>query len=226
MSIEEATFWPRLESLKDRFLRYWPGLGLILVDLERDHLTPADRVLVIGSGRLPKRLPGRVIRTDVRPFPQVQVLADAQQLGFADGTFQAVVCHQVLEHLPQADRAVAELHRVLQPGGKLIVSVPFFHPFHASPDDFRRWTIPGLRVTCQAFHEVDSGIYQGPVAGFLVTCQHFVALFVPGFHLSYLVRGILGYLLWPLRYLDLIVARLPQARDLAVSFYYVGIKST
>ena len=45
------------------------------------------------------------------------VACDAEDLPFADGTFDLVLGHAVLHHLPDLDRAFRELHRVLRPGG-------------------------------------------------------------------------------------------------------------
>ena len=45
-------------------------------------------------------------------------------LPFADGTFDAFICLEVLEHIPEPQRAVAELGRVLRPGGVGVISVP------------------------------------------------------------------------------------------------------
>ena len=44
------------------------------------------------------------------------------------GTYDVVLCEQVLEHLPRLDVAIATLERVLRPGGRLIVGVPIFLP--------------------------------------------------------------------------------------------------
>ncbi len=46
--------------------------------------------------------------------------ADAESLPFADDTFELVVGHAVLHHLPDLDRAFAEFHRVLKPGGRIV----------------------------------------------------------------------------------------------------------
>ncbi|HEX2050725.1 MAG TPA: class I SAM-dependent methyltransferase, partial [Actinomycetota bacterium] len=51
------------------------------------------------------------------------VCADAHALPFADGAFGAVVCSNGLQVIPGARGAVAELARVLAPGGKLFVTV-------------------------------------------------------------------------------------------------------
>lgn len=54
--------------------------------------------------------------------------ADVVCLPFRDGVFDAVICSEVLEHIPDGRQAVAELVRVLRPGGKLVVSVPRYLP--------------------------------------------------------------------------------------------------
>jgi SAM-dependent methyltransferase len=58
---------------------------------------------------------------------KVQVLAlraDALHLPFADATFDRVITSEVLEHIPDDHGALAELYRVLRPGGRLAVTVP------------------------------------------------------------------------------------------------------
>jgi SAM-dependent methyltransferase len=52
------------------------------------------------------------------------VRGDALRLPFADGAFDAVVCSEVLEHLQDVAAALAEMTRVLRPGGRLAVTVP------------------------------------------------------------------------------------------------------
>jgi SAM-dependent methyltransferase len=51
-------------------------------------------------------------------------------LPFADGTFDCVICSEVIEHIAPDDRAFDELRRVLAPGGRLILGTP----------DYDRWT--------------------------------------------------------------------------------------
>ena len=50
----------------------------------------------------------------------VDVWGDGQRLPFANGRFDTVLSLEVLEHLPDPDRCVAELARVLAPGGTLL----------------------------------------------------------------------------------------------------------
>ncbi len=56
------------------------------------------------------------------------VCGDATQLPFADGAFDGVVASEVLEHVPDDVGALAELVRVLRPGGALAVTVPSWLP--------------------------------------------------------------------------------------------------
>jgi SAM-dependent methyltransferase len=60
-----------------------------------------------------------------RCFPWLRILeGDAAALPVGDGTADAVLLLDVLEHLAEPDRALAEAHRVLRPGGVLVLSVP------------------------------------------------------------------------------------------------------
>jgi SAM-dependent methyltransferase len=53
-----------------------------------------------------------------------QVQGDALALPFADGTFDRIIASEVLEHIPDDVAAIAELVRVLAPGGRIAVTVP------------------------------------------------------------------------------------------------------
>ncbi len=56
------------------------------------------------------------------------VKGDALDLPYDDGAFDFVIASEILEHVPQDDRAIAELVRVLKPGGRLAVTVPRWLP--------------------------------------------------------------------------------------------------
>jgi 2-polyprenyl-3-methyl-5-hydroxy-6-metoxy-1,4-benzoquinol methylase len=53
---------------------------------------------------------------------------DVTRLPFKDNSFDVVICSEVLEHIPDDDRALSELVRILKPGRILAVSVPRFGP--------------------------------------------------------------------------------------------------
>jgi SAM-dependent methyltransferase len=72
------------------------------------------------------------------------VFGDAQSLPFADDVIDHVLLLDVLEHVPDSDRCLAEIFRVLKHNGTLTIQIPFLYPIHDAPLDFRRWTRFGL----------------------------------------------------------------------------------
>ncbi len=78
---------------------------------------------------------------DARP----DVFADAVSLPFADASFDAVVCLEVLEHVPDPAKVMREIARVLKPGARAWLSIPFLYPLHDAPFDFQRHTEFGIR---------------------------------------------------------------------------------
>lgn len=73
------------------------------------------------------------------------IFADACHLPVANGCVDSVVCLEVIEHVPDAALAVKEIARVLKPGGRAWISMPFLYPVHNEPFDFQRYTEFGLR---------------------------------------------------------------------------------
>ena len=66
---------------------------------------------------------------------RLDIISDITAIPRPDASFDAVLCVEVLEHLPRPDRAIAEFARLLRPGGRLILTAPFcslthFAPFH------------------------------------------------------------------------------------------------
>ncbi len=82
---------------------------------------------------------------DMFPGKNIDVVCDVDHLTFADGAFDTVISTQVLEHVPHPWRMIAEVSRVLKPGGICMVSAPFLVPYHADPHDYFRYTPEGLR---------------------------------------------------------------------------------
>ena len=103
------------------------------------------KTLDIGCGGAPyaKYFPNRV-GFDHAAGPDVDVVGDAHHLPFQDGEFERILCTEVLEHLLDPAKAIAEMRRVLQPGGMLILTTGFVFPLHDAPHDYWRFTRYGL----------------------------------------------------------------------------------
>jgi len=82
---------------------------------------------------------------------------DINELKFEDESFDAIVCWSILEHIPYPHKAIGELRRVLKPGGKIWVQLPFLFPYHESPKDYWRVSPDGLRMWMEGFHEIACG---------------------------------------------------------------------
>lgn len=80
----------------------------------------------------------------------VDVFADAARLPFADESLDTVLATEVLEHLTEPARSLAEMARVLRPGGRLLLTVPFCEPLHFLPQDYWRFTPSSLRLMAEA----------------------------------------------------------------------------
>src|SRR5215217_4654536 len=114
---------------------------------------PGQLVLDAGSGRAPYRDLFAHARYETADFVAIKgkkyaaqdYVCDLAAIPVEDGRFDHVLLTQVLEHIPEPPAVLAELHRVLRPGGTLWLTAPLFYAEHQKPYDFFRYTQFGLR---------------------------------------------------------------------------------
>ncbi len=112
------------------------------------------RLLDVGCGRKPYQSLFRVqsyVGLDIdsettRRQGTADVLYPGGRFPFDEGAFDAVLCNQVLEHIFEPDTFLAEVRRVLVPGGRLLLTVPFVWDEHEQPWDYGRYTTFGLKA--------------------------------------------------------------------------------
>ena len=69
-----------------------------------------------------------------------------REFPFSSGSFDSIVCSQVLEHVFNPDEFLGEIARVLKPGGRLLLTVPFVWDEHEQPFDYARYSSFGLNA--------------------------------------------------------------------------------
>lgn len=116
-------YCPRCNS-KARHRRLWLFLE------KRADLTRACCMLEVAPwwsfARRLRRMPKiRFVGLDLEcTGPQVNLIGDARAIPLAEGSCDLALCVHVLEHIPEDTSVIAELYRVLKPGGHALVSVP------------------------------------------------------------------------------------------------------
>ena len=129
----------------------WAVRAPLAAWLERQARSGASyRVLDVGCGPKPyypffAERASEYVGVDVVENPVAELRGSVESLPVEDGSFDLVLCTQVLEHCDDPAQAVRELRRVTAPGGRVLASTHGVQWYHPSPVDYWRWTHEGLR---------------------------------------------------------------------------------
>ena len=110
-----------------------------------DRSTPIS-VLDVGCGSLPyKSFSGPEwnwtgLDIEGNPLADIRVATTDKTWDLPSESFDLVLCTEVLEHSKYPESILTEIHRVLKPDGKLMLTTPFIYPIHGAPSDYRRFT--------------------------------------------------------------------------------------
>ena len=190
-----------------------------------EHLGPEAVILNLGSGRTSYGL--RVVNLDIGPFPNVDVVAMGERLPVADASLDAVITQGVLEHVPDLPATLAEIDRVLRPGGLVYHEIPFIQGFHGSPTDYRRFTLTGIGELASGYEVLDAGVACGPSSAMLWISSEWLALLFSFGNDVLFKAGRRGFawLLSPIKLADAWLENHPHADLIASAFYIVARKS-
>lgn len=133
---------------------YWAKAS-ILKAIRRELPSFHGTLLDVGCGEMPYRdvltrhpaSVSRYIGLDLEgdPYGGTRSVApdltwDGRTIPLPDASVDTAIATEVLEHCPRPDLTLSEVHRVLRPGGKFFLTVPFLWPLHDSPHDYWRYT--------------------------------------------------------------------------------------
>lgn len=108
-----------------------------IIELVKTFSTEESKIIDIGcgDGTFLNELKGKLFGVDISQNSCVEaerilgvnatiVNADARQIPLQSSSFDIIICSEVLEHIPHAEKAVSEIMRIAKPGAKIIVSIP------------------------------------------------------------------------------------------------------
>lgn len=203
------------------------SLAHLARELRSESASP--RVLVLGGATLGVGMSAltddpsfELAESDITIGPRTNVVLDAGEIPFEDGTFDAVVAQAVFEYFPDPFRVAGEIHRVLKPRGWVYAESPFMQQVHGGAYDFFRFSHVGHRRVFRMFEEEQSGVACGPGMALAWSYRYLLrslgeakAYRAAASHFSNLTSA------WLTR-IDGLVADGPGAYDAASAFYFLG----
>ena len=168
--------------------------------------TPRPRVLVIGGGERGSGTEAlwsddriEITSVDIYPSTHVDVICDGHYLPFRDASYDGVWIQAVLEHVVEPQVVVAEIHRVLKPGGLVYAETPFMQQVHEGAYDFTRFTVLGHRYLFKRFEQIDIGGNKGPEVVFAWSVRYLAWAVLRSRRAARLLGLATGLLMRPLR---------------------------
>jgi SAM-dependent methyltransferase len=94
------------------------------------------------------------VGTDVRAGPGVDAVLDIHETNIPTGCIGTALVMDTLEHVKFPHRVLEEMHRVLMPGGLVVISSHMNWPIHSFPNDYWRFTPQGFAVLLRLFSQI------------------------------------------------------------------------
>jgi SAM-dependent methyltransferase len=192
--------------------------------LKKELTNQSKAAINLGSGN--SMLSKNLINADIIDYPNVDVVCDISNLPFKSNSIDLVVSIAVLEHVKEPEKVVSEIRRILKPGGKIFIYIPFIQGYHASPYDFQRYTISGIQELFKEFRVDKVFCGSGPASGFLWIFQEWLAILLSfGIKPLYRLLHILIMMItFPVKFLDIFLIYHPFSKNIASGFSIIAEK--
>jgi SAM-dependent methyltransferase len=196
-------------------------LGFLTEELKR---SPGGHILNVGSGD--SKFDFKVINLDLFVEKELDIQGDLLDLPIKGGTMDTILCTGVLEHVSNPPKAIEEIYRALNFGGRAFFEIPFMQTIHAAPKDYYRWTPAGLKKLMGAFNIKRIDIVAGPASALAWQLQETLAMLFSFNNLILYKIGlrIFGWIVIPVSWLDVLLEKNSMAWHAASGYALVAEK--
>ena len=161
-----------------------------------------ENALCLSIGGGPKRPHPLLVNVNIGPFVNVDVVADAHLLPYAEDSVDAIYCEAVIEHLYNPAQAISEMYRVLKPDGKAFVCTPFMQSYHGYPHHYQNYTLTGHKRLFEVagFNIREAGTCVGPTYTLVNLVSCYLSEYSPGLIRTPVCKiwGLFGVIIRPL----------------------------
>ena len=136
-------------TLRQNKLQNWREENYKIIRQWVEQLTDVNFLLDFGSGPLTNfelLKDNNTIFVDGAKFDGINIVCDfSNKTPFKSSSVDAILCSNVFEHLPEPQKTLREIARILRQDGCVLIFVPFVIKLHQEPYDFHRYTKHSLK---------------------------------------------------------------------------------
>lgn len=183
---------------------------------------PEDALgLNIGAGK--SNLDPRILNLEIKDGQGIDIVGSVEDIPAKDSSFDFVITQEVLEHVESPLKGIKEIHRVLKPGGLAYIQLPFIIGFHPCPNDYWRFSHEGMRALADSsgLDVIELDMSVGPAVGFYrILVEFFAVLISFNIYSIYMSAKLSASLFfYPIKWLDPLLSKSPQARRIAGGYF-------
>ena len=193
--------------------------------IKSNEIDLSDELIVnLGSGN--SFVNNDAVNIDIINYPLVDIVSGIGDVPLADNCVDKVVINSVLEHVEDPIKVIDEIYRVLKPGGQVYSSTPFIVGFHASPSDYYRWTVSGVRLLFGKYNILDIRQEGGATSAMLWVFQEWLALLLSfgNQRIHNVIYIAIMLFTWPIKYLDILLPRDGMSNNISSCFICIAEK--
>jgi SAM-dependent methyltransferase len=229
--VAEYELSPRRDPLRSAFQKATAAIGDMRTRESEEAFRSSfeglpDGALCVSVGGGPARVHPALVNLNIAAFPNVDIVADAYSLPYAESSIDTLHCEAVLEHLEFPQQAVAEMFRTLRPERLAFIATPFIQVFHGYPNHFQNFTLTGHRRLFEraGFLVVSAGTCVGPTFALRDLMINYLASVLPAGRVGRMLSRLTSLVTLPLLWVDLIASRRPMSHHLASTTYLLAQK--